>query len=59
MLLAIAAEFETVSYSGIMNFDYDNDEKSVKVRLATCSYCTSKYPLVNECKCPNCGASYS
>jgi hypothetical protein len=59
MLLAVAGELETVPYSETMNFDTGNAENLVKVRLATCNFCTSKYPLVNECRCPNCGAPNS
>jgi hypothetical protein len=42
-----------------INYSYAKQNNTVrKVKLVTCSYCTSKYPLTDECSCPNCGASY-
>jgi len=59
LIVLIAKEFETVSFSGKLHFDNVGNEASEKVRLVSCRYCTSRYPLINDCSCPNCGAAYS
>ena len=59
LLRSIAEEFETVPPSGKLVVASDKNAPAQKVRLVTCRYCTSKYPLTDECKCPNCGAPFS
>jgi hypothetical protein len=58
ILLKIAEETDSVAYTISDDSKY-NSKQTEKLRIVTCSYCSSKYPLINNCKCPNCGASYS
>ncbi|MFN8257719.1 MAG: hypothetical protein U0W24_18635 [Bacteroidales bacterium] len=58
-ILNIAGEFESIPITGKINFDTGIPESTIKVRLNTCKYCTTKYPLMNDISCPNCGAPYS
>lgn len=59
LLLRIAAEFETVPIGGELVLAKSGDQKTIMARLVTCSFCSTRYPLKDQCKCPNCGASYS
>jgi hypothetical protein len=58
ILLKIAEETDSVAYTISDEKKYIS-KQTEKLRIVTCSYCSSKYPLINNCKCPNCGASYS
>jgi hypothetical protein len=59
LLVRIAAEFETVPVVSELVLAKDGDQKTIMARLVSCSFCSTRYPLKENCKCPNCGASYS
>ena len=58
-LLRIFGEFETVPVTGKINLATEETKNGLRARLNTCNYCSTKYPLINDCSCPNCGAPYS
>jgi hypothetical protein len=59
VLQIIAQEFEHIEISEIQRKNKSETKKIKRFRLISCKYCTSKYPLTEKARCPNCGASYT
>ena len=49
-----AKEIETIVVPA-----HEASRETRQLRLVSCEYCGSKYPLDRSAKCPNCGSSYS